>query len=219
MLKISILIPFILSLYGCNQKPILTNEEVDIDSTYIYLAQNDMDGYAFDSVLTDGFWLKYKAYRDTTGDLLHSLTLMKEESPVKILNETSFSHLHKNLGYTGADFDSTFVLVHSFGSGNPHYIEMIEKKTGEQLFEGIWLDADEQEQVLVYMTNTDSDSIFVLDNRNDTTMVTTYFTEIYADVLPSKLWADVRIDTVTSEFIRLELNDRNSHIKQTFKRK
>ncbi len=119
MLKISILIPFILSLYGCNQKPFRTNDAVEIDSTYIYLAQIDMHSYAFDSVLTDGYWLKYKAYRDTTGDLLHSLTLMKEESPVKILNETSFSHLHKNLGYTGADFDSSFVLVHSFDQSIP----------------------------------------------------------------------------------------------------
>ncbi len=95
---------------------------------------------------------------------------------------------------------------------------MIEKKTGEQLFEGIWLDADEQEQVLVYMTDTDSDSIFVLDNRHDTTMMTTSFAEIYADVLPSKLWADIRIDTVTSEFIRLELNDRTLQMKKTFER-
>jgi len=72
------------------------------------------------------------------------------------LSSTTRGLLHKNLGYVGADFTHYFVLVHSFGSGNPHYIELIKKSTGGNILEdgAAWIDADEEKEFLLY---SDSD--------------------------------------------------------------
>src|SRR5687768_4658916 len=60
--------------------------------------------------------------------------------------------LLQNLGYIGADFTNYFVLVHSFGSGNPHYIELIKKTTGKNILKrsAAWIDADEKNEFLLY---------------------------------------------------------------------
>ena len=54
--------------------------------------------------------------------------------------------LYKNLGYVGADFTNYFVLVHSFGLGNPRQIELIKKSTGKNILKenAVWIDADEE---------------------------------------------------------------------------
>ena len=62
---------------------------------------------------------------------------------------------YKNFGYVGADFTDYFVLTHSFGSGSPHDIELIQKSTGKNILKpgAAWIDQNEQKQILLYSDN------------------------------------------------------------------
>ena len=45
--------------------------------------------------------------------------------------------IDKNLGYIGADFKDSFAFVQSFGSGNPHSFQLVDKQLGEVIREGL----------------------------------------------------------------------------------
>jgi hypothetical protein len=62
--------------------------------------------------------------------------------------------IYKGLGYVGADFKTCFVLVHSFGSGNPHEVELIKKSTGKNILKASawWIDVIEKKRF--YFTAT-----------------------------------------------------------------
>lgn len=88
------------------------------------------------------------------GRLYKNLSLWKGNRRVRKFGPSSCGLLNKNLGYVGADFQEYFALVQSFGSGNPHYVELIRKRDGKNRFVGnretCWIDASERHSVFLF---------------------------------------------------------------------
>jgi hypothetical protein len=114
------------------------------------MSTGDVELYDYDTTLKGGYTISFKV-----DDSLQYLYLKKGSKTITELASTSRGLLHKNLGYVGADFKDYFILVHSFGSGNPHYIELIKKSTGRNaLKEGAaWIDVDEKKEFILYSDN------------------------------------------------------------------
>jgi len=83
---------------------------------------------------------------------LEYLYLKKGRKTIAELSSVSKGLSYRNLGYKGADFTDYFVLVHSYGGGNPNYIDLIKKATGESVFKNTpaWIDANEKKEYLLY---------------------------------------------------------------------
>jgi hypothetical protein len=114
-------------------------------------AQSNSSGgfepYDYDTTLIGGYKISFKA-----DDSLQYLYLKKGDTTISELASTSTGMPYKNLGYVGADFKDYFVLVHSFGSGNPNYIELIKKATGQNNLRSgaAWIDVSERQGLLLY---------------------------------------------------------------------
>ena len=183
--------------------------------------KTDFELYDYDTILRGGYNLKYKVYTDSKNDEnLQSLTLRKGVDEIKVLNETSFPMLFKNLGYIGADFDSTFIFVQSFGSGNPHYIQLIDKNTGKELRKGTWVDVDEKEQVLLYIENEfeASETLKLYDIKNENEIVISDFQDSKCiEERIGGLRNCVEIDIVTNKIIVLKVVE-DSESKKIYNR-
>ena len=109
-----------------------------------------MEPYTYDTTLKGGYRISFQV-----DDSLQYLYLKKNNLTITELSSTSRGMLHQNLGYVGADFTNYFVLVHSFGGGNPHHIELYKKSTGKNLLKdgAFWIDADEEKEFLLYSDN------------------------------------------------------------------
>ena len=114
------------------------------------VATKDSEPYDYPASLTGGYTISFEV-----DSVLQHLFLKKGSKTIIELASVERGMLQKNLGYIGADFKDCFVLVHSFGSGNPHYIELIRKATGENFLEkgAVWIDADEKKKFLLYSAN------------------------------------------------------------------
>lgn len=111
---------------------------------------DDVEPYGYDTTLKGGYRISFKV-----DEHLQYLYLKKGNKTITELSSTSRGLLYKNLGYVGADFTNYFVLVHSFGGGDPHYIELIKKATGKNLLKNgaAWIDADKKKEFLLYSDN------------------------------------------------------------------
>ena len=119
-------------------KPKIEDEE--IDST----EENN------DTYLKGGFSILY-----STDENEQYLVYKKGEKIIDTIGGGSVGLLMKNIGYVVADFDNTFVFVHSFGSGNPHMVELYEKETAKNLIKeySAFIDVDSTKQILLYSEN------------------------------------------------------------------
>lgn len=110
-------------------------------------AQVDANPYNYPTKLNGGYRIVYKEDSE-----FQHIYLTKGRRTISELGTVSEGLPHKNLGYVGADFSEFFVLVRSYGSGNPHEIELIRKSNGKNLLKGnaFWIDVDEKENVLLY---------------------------------------------------------------------
>ncbi len=111
---------------------------------------DESDPYDYDTTLKNGYTIAYK-----TDDSLQYLFLKKGPITIAEIASTSKGMLHKSLGYLGADFKDYFILLHSFGSGNPNYIQLIKKATGTNILKegAAWIDVIEQKEILLYCNN------------------------------------------------------------------
>ena len=114
------------------------------------VSTDDIEPYDYDTTLKGGYTISFRV-----DDSLQYLYLKKGKKTITELSSTSRGLPYKNLGYVGADFINFFVLVHSFGSGNPHYIELIKKTTGENVLKdgAAWIDVDKKKEFLLYSDN------------------------------------------------------------------
>lgn len=110
-------------------------------------SSDDFEPYDYDTTLIGGYKILFQ-----TDDSLQYLYLRKGDKTITELASTSKGMLYKNLGYVGADFKDYFVLVHSFGGGNPNYIELIKKSTGQNILKesAAWIDVVEKQGMLLY---------------------------------------------------------------------
>ena len=120
---------------------------IGISSTAQKDSTDDAELYDYDTTLSGGYSISFKV-----DDSLQYLYLMKGDKKITELASTSKGMLYKNLGYIGADFTNYFVLVHSFGGGNPHSIELIKKSTGENILDdgAALIDAEKKKEFLLY---------------------------------------------------------------------
>lgn len=108
---------------------------------------DDIEPYSYDTILKGGYTISFK-----TNDSLQYLYPVKASKRITELASCSRGLPCKNPGYVGVDFRDYFVLVHSFGSGNPHYIELIEKRSGENIHKpgSALIDINEAAGILLY---------------------------------------------------------------------
>jgi hypothetical protein len=122
--------------------------------------------------LKGGYRLEYRVYTEAgLQDTLQTMLLMRDRVEIMDLHGgSSYGFPYKNIGYLGADFDSSFAFVQSFGSGNPHELHLIRKATGQVLLSGTWVAADEDEQVIVYIENEfeETEQLIIFDIRSNT---------------------------------------------------
>jgi len=114
------------------------------------ISAKDLVPYDYGTTLKGGYKILFKV-----DDSLEYLYLKKGNKTIIELSSMSKGLPYKNLGYIGADFTHYFILVHSFGGGNPHYIELIKKSTGTNILKSgaAWIGADEKKEFLLYCDN------------------------------------------------------------------
>lgn len=220
---------FLAIIISCNEAKVKTKNNVEefiiatVDSSKLKDKNIKPGPYDFDTILKNGYNLSYRIYLDRIeNDTMQSLTLVKNGRDIRTLNETVYPMLHKNLGYIGADFENSFVFVQSFGSGNPHEIQLIEKETGKQIKVGTWVDADEKEEILVYIQNIyeKNEQLKIYDVRNEEEFIINDFknSKCYREY-PEGLRSCVEIDTITKNKIALKIDTDDEKILRNYKRK
>jgi hypothetical protein len=110
----------------------------------LVIRENQTLLYSFDTILSNGYSLKY-----TSDDSLQHLFL-KKDGVIKEISRSSLATAQKELGYVGMDFTNWFLLLHSFESGTVDFGELIEKKTGDMIVSGFYIDADQKKELLLY---------------------------------------------------------------------
>lgn len=185
------------------------------DSTYL--------NYEYQTELKGDFRLEYRIFVESNyQDTLQTILLMKGSEEIRDLNGgSSYGLPHKNIGYIGADFDSSFVFVQSFGSGNPHEIKLIDKKSGKELITGTWVDADEMEQVLLYIENKhdENEELIIYDLKNRNEIISKGFEKSKCvEHVIGGLRNCVVIDTVTSDEIVLKIDTDEERIIKKYNR-
>jgi hypothetical protein len=147
---------------------------------------------------------------------------MKDTVEIRDLNGgSSYGLPQKNIGYVGADFDSSFVFVQSFGSGNPHNIQLIDKRTGKELRKGAWVDANDKEQILLYIENEheDTEELKIYDVKNNNEIIISDFkdSKCVQDVIGG-LRNCIELDTVTMNEIVLKVDTDKERIIKKYNR-
>ena len=106
-----------------------------------------IERYTYDTILKGGYKIIFNV-----DDSMQYLYLKQHHKIITELSSCSRGLPYKNLGYLAADFQNYFLLAHSFGSGNPTNIELIEKRTGKNILPNgaAWIDVIESKQMLLY---------------------------------------------------------------------
>jgi hypothetical protein len=125
---------------GLRGQFVMVNDKVllrlSTTSTDVITTKKVRQPYPFDTILSGGYNISYSA-----DDSIQRLFLKKDKL-VKEISSTSYGLPYINLGYLKADFKNHFILIHTFGSGNSDFIELIEKKTGNTILSGFHIDED-----------------------------------------------------------------------------
>ena len=180
----------------------------------------EFEPYDFDTILKNNFHLSYRVYKDTLENgILQSLTLVKGKKDIKQISETSYPMLHKNLGYIGADYGSSFLFIQSYGSGNPHEIQLIKKENGKIITEGVLVDQNEIEKVILYIKNEhqENEKLILRDIKNSKEKIITDFSNIECSHIGG-LRNCIEIDTIMKNQITIKTNSENNVIIKKYNR-
>ena len=180
----------------------------------------EFEPYDFDTILKNNFHLSYRVYKDTLENgILQSLTLVKGTKDIKQLSETSYPMLHKNLGYIGADYGSSFLFIQSYGSGNPHEIQLIKKQNGEIITKGVLVDQNEIEKVILYIKNEhqENEKLILFDIKNSKEKIIKDFKNMECSHIGG-LRNCIEIDTIMKNQITLKTNSENNVIIKKYNR-
>lgn len=160
--RIFVLMGFLICIWSCNHNKNTEEKGLNIKSKkeitllpeeFIDSMELEMNPYDYDTLLSGGYVLKYHRYLDSiTQEPMQKLNLNQGNRVIRELSSTSYPMLFKNIGYIGGDFDRDFVFVKSFGSGNPHSLEIIHKSSGDIVSSGFWIEINKKEQVLLYVS-------------------------------------------------------------------
>ncbi len=169
----------------------------------------DIEPYDYLTKLTGGYNILFKA-----DDSTEYLYLMKGDKNIAELASDVRGGLYKGLGYVGADFKHCFVLVHSYGSGNPHEIELIKKSTGKNMLKASawWIDVVKKKEVLLYSDQdvpTAKDNMILYNIRTGQKRKLNFPKAIFDEPM---ILSRIQIKTLTDKFLVIEY-DTNGHQK------
>jgi hypothetical protein len=175
----------------------------------------ELEPYDYDTTLKGGYTILFKA-----DDSLQYLYLKKGNNTIGELASASKGMLYKSLGYVGADFKKYFVLVHSFGSGNPHQIELIEKTTGRNILKegAAWIDKNEEKEILLYCDNgvpTAKDKMILFNARTGTKQVFNFPSDIFNE---PEILTRIQIEKVTDKLLVLKYESKNVYKTKMYSR-
>ena len=193
------------------------------DTLRTYITDSNYLNYNYPTGLKSGFRLQYKVYVEPNStDTMQTIYLMNGDREIKDLNGgSSYGLPHKNIGYIRADFDSSFVFVQSYGSGNPIFMQLIDKKSGKQIRKGTWVDASENEQVLLYIEDEhkESEKLIIYDITKSNEIVSSGFEKSKCvEEVSGGLRNCVKIDTVTTTEIILKTTIINNTLVKRYNR-
>lgn len=206
-------------------RPIKTAASVSNYSgtTRTYISDASYLNYDYPTELKNGYRLEYRVYVEpNASDTLQTIFLMKGATEIKDLNGgSSYDLPHKNIGYTAADFDRSFVFAQSFGAGNPSYIQLIDKESGEELLRGTWVDAEEHEQLLLYIEDEHeaTEQLKLYDAKNENERIVRGFERSKCrEQVTGGLGDCVAIDSATTSEIILKMDTGEETIDIKYKR-
>jgi hypothetical protein len=131
-------------LYSCGEKSRTSPAQTDSAKTISGI--KDTSRCSIDTLLRGG----YQVFCMADDSLLR--LMLKKDSIIKEIASASDKTSEKGLGYVKVDFSDHFVLLHSFDPGTVDFAELIEKKTGDAVLSGFYIDADKEKEFLLYGT-------------------------------------------------------------------
>ncbi len=128
-----------------NKKDSASTSFIDTSKQTKYLKKS----YSSDTILKGGYHLSF-SYDDS----LEYLTLKKVTKKIKEISSCSNPLPETLLGFIQADFKNYFAFGHASGLGNPLYIELIYKETGQNILDSqaTWIDADTSKECCFIVT-------------------------------------------------------------------
>ncbi|MFC6269606.1 hypothetical protein [Frigoriflavimonas asaccharolytica] len=144
------------------------------------------------------------------------LNLRRGNEIIDTLNILGYAAPHKNLGYVFGDFDKYFAFVQSFGSGNPHEMQLLRKRDAKEILKGFIVDKDEKNNLLLYCKGDDSLMLYdITKNKNNYIENLRNSKEI--DCKFSELSDYLKIKKVNSKYVFIDIsNTRNKTITKKY---
>jgi len=175
--------------------------------------------YHFDTILKGGYNLHFEYFKpDSKSDIESQLTLMKGNKTIDTLNNMGMGPIMKNLGYIGADFKDYFAFVQSYGSGNPHEMQLLKKSDATEIVKGFIVDSDEKNELLLYCKDYDSLMLYDINRKTDKLLVNLN-TCNYINCMVSELYGNLKIREVTQKLVEIEIKqDGNKTITKMYDR-
>ena len=168
--------------------------------------------------LKNDYKLKFSYFRRKPNEVIEKcLVLMKNKKIIDTLNTLGYAALDKNLGYVVGDFENYFVFVQSFGSGNPHEIQLIRKKDAKKILEGYYAATDEKNELLLYYKGDDSLMYYNVKSKKNKLLVNLKNCDYIHTTINNLDW---EIKKVTKKQIEVKIieNENDGDIKQFFKK-
>ena len=153
----------------------------------------------FDTILSNGYHLSFSYFKDD-GEISKCLILKKGTKFIDTLNVMGAFAPDKNLGYIGGDFKDYFAFVQSYGSGNPHEMQLLTKATGDTIRAGYIVMSHKSPELLFYEDHRDEKlKIFDFSNNKDIDI-----SDLKIDCSTWQLSDMLHIDSITKDEIFLE---------------
>ena len=222
----------VLLLISCNnqnKKSKTKQSQTDTIKSQVYNAKEEVwtieklnkeYPYDFDTILKNGYNLHFERIKksEEINDIECQLTLVKGEKIIDTLNIMGYGPVMKNLGYIGADFNDYFAFVQSFGSGNPHEMQLLRKKDANEILSGFIVDADEKNELLLYCKGYDSLMLYDINRKKDKLLVNLNNCD-YINCMVSQLNGNLKIKKVTNKQVEIEIaQDENKTIRKMYYR-
>ena len=198
-----IIILTLLFYYNCfAQTTDSTNDDIE-----------ELEPYDSDTILKGGYKISFKA-----DDSLEYLYLKKGDKIIVELSSCSRGLPYKNLGYVAADFKNYFVLAHSFGSGNPHIIELIKKINGKNSIKdwAAWIDAVVDKEYLLYSENDvpgANDKMILLNVKTGQKKLFSFPPDIFSE---PQILNRITIDKLTDKELIIKYETENDVKKKKY---
>jgi hypothetical protein len=170
---------------------------------------DEIEPYDYPTKLIGGYNILFKA-----DDSTEYLYLTRGNKRIAELASDVRGGLYKSLGYVGADFKEYFVFVHSYGSGNPHEIELIKKTTGKNILktDAWWIDVVKKKEALLYSDQdvpTTKDKMILYSVSTGKKRLLSFPNDVFNE--PMILYR-IKIKALTDKYLIIQY-DTNGHSK------